>query len=235
MLPYYAEFFGTALLILLGDGVVANVVLDKTNGHNSGLIVIAFGWAFAVGIPAYIFGTASGASFNPALTIALAAVGKLSWSVVPGYCLAEVLGGIVGGVLVWLMYYPHWAVTDDKVGKLAVFCTAPRIKNTPFNFLSEFIGTFVLVFALLGVAQTKSAPGFGPLIAAFVILVIGLSLGGPTGYAINPARDLGPRIAHAILPIAGKGGSQWEYAWIPVVAPICGGLVGALSAVALFG
>lgn len=235
MLPYYAEFFGTALLILLGDGVVANVVLEKTNGHNSGLIVIAFGWAFAVGIPAYIFGAASGASFNPALTIALAVVGKLSWSLVPGYCVAEVLGGIVGGVLVWLMYFPHWAVTDDKPGKLAVFCTAPRIKNTPFNFLSEFIGTFVLVFALLGVAQAKSGPGFAPLIAAFVILVIGLCLGGPTGYAINPARDLGPRIAHAILPIAGKGGSQWEYAWIPVVAPICGGVLGALAAVALLG
>lgn len=235
MLPYYAEFFGTALLILLGDGVVANVVLAKTKGHDSGWIVIAFGWAFAVGIPAYIFGTASGASFNPALTIALAAVGKLSWTLVPGYCVAEVLGGIVGGILVWLMYYPHWAVTDDKEGKLAIFCTGPAIKNTPFNFLSEFIGTFVLVFALLGVAQTKSAPGFGPLIAAFVILVIGLSLGGPTGYAINPARDLGPRIAHAILPIAGKGGSDWGYAWIPVVAPICGGLVGALAAVALFG
>jgi len=235
MLPYYAEFFGTALLILLGDGVVANVVLAKTKGHDSGWIVIAFGWAFAVGIPAYIFGTASGASFNPALTIALAAVGKLSWTLVPGYCVAEILGGIFGGVLVWLMYFPHWAVTDDKVGKLAIFCTAPAIKHTPSNFLSEFIGTFVLVFALLGVAQTKSAPGFGPLIAAFIILVIGLSLGGPTGYAINPARDLGPRIAHAILPIAGKGDSDWGYAWIPVIAPICGGIAGALAVVAMFG
>jgi len=235
MLHYYAEFFGTALLILLGDGVVANVVLAKTKGHDSGWIVIAFGWAFAVGIPAYIFGPASGASFNPALTLGLAAIGKLSWSLVPGYILAEMLGGIVGGILVWLMYYPHWAVTDDKAGKLAVFCTAPAIKHTPSNFLAEFIGTFVLVFTLLGVAQTKSSPGFGPLIAAFIILVIGLSLGGPTGYAINPARDLGPRIAHAILPIAGKGDSDWGYAWIPVVAPICGGIVGALAVVAMFG
>jgi glycerol uptake facilitator protein len=235
MLQYYAEFFGTALLILLGDGVVANVVLSKTKGHDSGLIVIAFGWAFAVGIPAYIFGTASGASFNPALTLALAAIGKLSWSVVPGYILAEMLGGIVGGTLVWLMYFPHWEVTEDKAAKLAVFCTGPAIKNTPANFLSEFIGTFVLVFTLLGVAQTKSSPGFGPLVAAFIILVIGLSLGGPTGYAINPARDLGPRIAHAILPIAGKGDSDWGYAWIPVVAPICGGVIGALAAVALLG
>lgn len=235
MLQYYAEFFGTALLILLGDGVVANVVLSKTKGHDSGLIVIAFGWAFAVGIPAYIFGPASGASFNPALTIGLAAIGKLSWTLVPGYIIAEMLGGIVGGVLVWLMYYPHWAVTEDKGAKLAVFCTAPAIKHTPSNFLSEFIGTFVLVFTLLGVAQTKSAPGFGALIAAFIILVIGLSLGGPTGYAINPARDLGPRIAHAILPIAGKGDSDWGYAWIPVVAPICGGVAGAFAVVAMFG
>ncbi|MBU3111164.1 MIP/aquaporin family protein [Clostridium lacusfryxellense] len=235
MLQYYAEFFGTALLILLGDGVVANVLLSKTKGHDSGLIVIAFGWAFAVGIPAYIFGTASGASFNPALTLALAAIGKLSWSVVPGYILAEMLGGILGGILVWLMYYPHWAVTDDKAAKLAIFCTGPAIKHTPSNFLSEFIGTFVLVFSLLGVAQTKSAPGFGPLIAAFVILVIGLSLGGTTGYAINPARDLGPRIAHAILPIAGKGDSDWGYAWIPVIAPICGGICGAFAVVAMFG
>ena len=235
MLHYYAEFVGTALLILLGDGVVANVVLSKTKGHDSGWIVICFGWAFAVGIPAYIFGPASGASFNPALTIALAAIGKLSWSLVPGYIIAEMLGGIFGGILVWLMYYPHWAVTDDKAGKLAIFCTAPAIKHTPSNFLSEFIGTFVLVFALLGVAQTKSSPGFGPLIAAFIILVIGLSLGGPTGYAINPARDLGPRIAHAILPIAGKGDSDWGYAWIPVIAPICGGIAGALAVVAMFG
>jgi len=235
MLHYYAEFFGTMLLILLGDGVVANVVLSKTKGNNSGWIVICFGWAFAVGIPAYIMGPASGASFNPALTLALAVIGKLSWAVVPGYCLAELLGALCGGVLVWIMYYPHWAVTEDKGAKLAVFCTGPAIRNTPANFLSEFIGTFVLVFALLGVAQTKSSPGFGPLIAAFVILVIGLSLGGTTGYAINPARDLGPRIAHAILPIAGKGDSDWGYAWIPVVAPICGGVIGALAAIALFG
>ena len=235
MLHYYAEFFGTTLLILLGDGVVANVCLSKTKGNNSGWIVIAFGWAFAVGIPAYIFGPASGASFNPALTIALAVIGNLSWSVVPGYILSEILGGVVGGILVWLMYYPHFAVTEDKEAKLGVFCTAPAIRHTPSNFFSEFIGTFVLVFSLLGVAQTKSAPGFGPLLAAFIILVIGLSLGGTTGYAINPARDLGPRIAHALCPIAGKGGSDWGYAWIPVVAPICGGILGALATVALFG
>lgn len=234
MLHYYAEFFGTMLLILLGDGVVANVCLAKTKGNSSGWIVITFGWAFAVGIPAYIFGPASGASFNPALTLALAVIGKLSWAFVPGYIISELLGGIVGGVLVWLMYFPHWEVTEDKATKLGVFCTAPAIRNTPANFLSEFIGTFVLVFALLGVAQTNKAPGFGPLVAAFVILVIGLCLGGTTGYAINPARDLGPRIAHAICPIAGKGGNDWGYAWIPVIAPICGGIMGALAVVTLF-
>lgn len=235
MTHYYAEFFGTMLLILLGDGVVANVCLSKTKGNNSGLIVIAFGWAFAVGVPAFIFGPASGASFNPALTISLAVIGNLSWSVVPGYIIAELLGGFAGGVLVWLMYFPHWEATEDKAAKLAVFATGPAIKHTAANFFSEFLGTFVLVFSLLGVAQTEMAPGFGPLIASFIILVIGLSLGGTTGYAINPARDLGPRIAHAICPIAGKGHSDWSYAWIPVVAPICGGILGALATVAMFG
>lgn len=234
MTHYYAEFFGTMLLILLGDGVVANVCLSKTKGNNSGLIVIAFGWAFAVGVPAFIFGPASGASFNPALTIALAVIGNLSWSVVPGYIIAELLGGFAGGVLVWLMYFPHWEATEDKAAKLAVFATGPAIRHTAANFFSEFLGTFVLVFALLGVAQTEMAPGFGPLIAAFIILVIGLSLGGTTGYAINPARDLGPRIAHAICPIAGKGDSDWSYAWIPVVAPICGAILGALATVVMF-
>ncbi|MBU3103598.1 MIP/aquaporin family protein [Clostridium gasigenes] len=235
MSHYYAEFFGTMILILLGDGVVANVCLSKTKGNNSGWIVIAFGWAFAVGVPAYIFGPASGASFNPALTLGLAAIGNLSWSLVPGYILAELLGAMAGAILVWLMYFPHWEATEDKGAKLAVFCTGPAIRNTPANFFSEFLGTFVLVFALLGVGQTASAPGFGPLIAAFIILVIGLSLGGTTGYAINPARDLGPRLIHAIFPIAGKGDSDWGYAWIPVVAPICGGILGALAFVALLG
>lgn len=234
MSQYFAEFFGTMILVFLGNCVVANVCLSKTKGNNSGLIVIAFGWAFAVGIPAYIFGPASGASFNPALTIALAVIGNLSWSVVPGYILAELLGAMSGAVLVWLMYFPHWAVTEDKAAKFAAFATSPAIKHTPSNFFSEFIGTFLLVFSLLGVAQTESAPGFGPLISSFIILVIGLSLGGTTGYAINPARDLGPRIVHALCPISGKGDSNWSYAWIPIVAPICGAILGALATVAMF-
>lgn len=225
---FIAEFLGTALLVLLGDGVVANVSLTKTKGNNSGLIVVATGWAFAVGISAYIFGPASGGHFNPAFTIALAVIGKFAWAEVPVYIAAQMLGGILGATLVWLHYLPHWEATQDKAAKLGVFCTAPAIKSTPANFISEFIGTFVLVFGILGVGNTKMADGLGSFVVALIIWAIGVSLGGTTGYAINPARDLGPRIAHAILPIAGKGDSDWGYAWIPVVAPILGGIVAAL-------
>ena len=225
---YLAEFLGSTLLILLGDGVVANVVLSKTKGHNTGLIVIAFGWALAVAIPAFIFGPISGASFNPALTLALAVIGKFPWDRVPGYIIAQMLGAILGACLVYLQYKDHFDATDDADGKRAVFCTAPAIKNTFLNFVSEFIGTFVLVFTLLGFANTKFADGVGGFVIGGIILVIGLSLGGTTGYAINPARDLGPRIAHTFLPIKDKQGSDWWYAWIPVVGPICGGVVAAL-------
>ncbi|MFD3155520.1 MIP/aquaporin family protein [Haloimpatiens sp. FM7330] len=234
MSPYLAEFLGTMLLILLGDGVVANVNLKKTGGNNSGLIVIATGWAFAVGIPVYIFGTASGAHFNPAVTIGLASIGKFAWSQVPGYIVSQMAGGFVGAVLVWLHYKPHFDVTEDKAIKRGVFCTAPSIPNTPFNFISEFIGTFVLVFGILGIGQTEMAGGINPFVVALIIWVIGLSLGGTTGYAINPARDLAPRIAHAVLPIKDKGDSNWGYAWIPVVAPIVGGIVAALLYAAVF-
>ncbi len=222
---YLAEFLGTALLILLGDGVVANVVLNKTGGHNGGLIVIAFGWAFAVVIPALIFGPTSGGQFNPALTIALAVTQGFASKKVAGYIACQLGGAIVGAILVYLHYKPHFDATDDADAKRAVFCTAPAIKNTPFNFISEFIGTFVLVFGILGVSNTTMVSGLGTFAVGGIILVIGLTLGGPTGYAINPARDLGPRIAHAILPIKDKQGSNWWYAWIPVVAPICGALV----------
>jgi glycerol uptake facilitator protein len=234
MSHFLAELLGTALLILLGDGVVGGVVLNKTKAQNSGWIVITWGWALAVGISAFIFGPASGAHFNPALTISLAAIGKLPWSEVPVYITGQMIGAFLGAVLVWVHYLPHWKETEDKGAKLAVFCTGPAIRSTTANFISEFIGTFVLVFALLGVGNTKMADGFGPFVAALVILVIGLSLGATTGYAVNPARDLGPRIAHAILPIAGKGDSDWGYAWIPVVAPICGALVAALTFSAIF-
>lgn len=234
MSHFLAELLGTMFLILLGDGVVANVSLKKTKGNNAGLIVVAFGWALGVGIPAYIFGPTSGSHFNPAVTIALATVGKFPWAEVPSYIIAQMIGGILGGTLVWLHYLPHWAATEDKATKLGVFCTAPAIKSTFANFMSEFIATFVLEFALIGVGNTKMVDGIPSFVAALIILVIGVSLGGTTGYAINPARDLGPRIAHAILPIAGKGDSDWGYAWIPVLGPICGAVVAALTFTAIF-
>lgn len=234
MSHFLAEVIGTMILIILGNGVVANVVLSKTKGQNSGWIVITAGWAFAVAIPAFIFGGISGAHFNPALTIALAAIGKFPWGQVPVYIIAQFIGAILGAVIVWIYYLPHWEATEDKGLKLAVFSTGPAIRHTLANFVSEFIGTFILVFAILGLSQVDLAPGVGVLAVGLLIWVIGLSLGGTTGYAINPARDLGPRIAHAILPIAGKGDSDWGYAWIPVVAPILGGLVAALTFAAIF-
>jgi glycerol uptake facilitator protein len=235
---YLGEFIGTAFLILLGDGVVANVILKGTKGYNSGWIVITMGWATAVLVPAMMFGTMSGAHFNPALTLALAVVGITEWALVPGYIIAQFLGAFLGAFLVWLQYKDHFDATDDPGTQLAVFCTGPAIRNTPLNLASEIIGTFVLLFTLsYGVAQASDG-GFGALgawRAWAVILTIGISLGGTTGYAINPARDLGPRIMHAILPMKGKGDSDWGYAWIPVLGPIVGGILGAVAAKAVFG
>jgi len=232
--PYLAEFIGTMLLILLGDGVVANVVLNKTKGQNSGWIVITAGWAFAVTIAVYAVGAFSGAHLNPAVTIGLAAIGKFETAKVAGYVVAQLLGAFAGAVLVWLAYHPHWAATEDKGGKLAVFCTGPAIRDLPRNLLTEIIGTFALVLGILAIGtKANLSPefgwdkGIGPMLVGVLVWAIGLSLGGPTGYAINPARDLGPRLAHAALPIAGKGGSDWEYAWVPVVGPIIGGVLGA--------
>src|SRR6478609_8584027 len=236
-----AEAVGTMLLVLLGDGVVANVVLNRTKGQNSGWIVITVGWGVAVAMAVYAVGRISGAHLNPAVTIGLATIGSFPWAQVPGFIAAQMLGAILGAVLVWLMYLPHWAATPDKGSKLAVFCTAPAIRSTGANIIGEIIGTAVLLFGILAIAanaQTLSKPGdvdlsfvfsrgLQPLLVGVLVLGIGLSLGGPTGYAINPARDLGPRIAHAILPIAGKGASDWDYAWIPVVGPILGGIAGA--------
>jgi len=229
------------MLILLGDGVVANVLLDRSKGQNSGWIVITAGWAIAVTVAVYAVGRISGAHLNPAVTIALATMGSFSWADVPGYIAAQMIGAMLGATLVWLMYLPHWRVTADQGAKLGIFCTAPAIRHTAGNAISEAIGTAVLLFGILAIAanaQTLSKPGdvdlsfvfsrgLQPLLVGILVFGIGLSLGGPTGYAINPARDLGPRIAHAILPIAGKGRSDWEYAWIPVVAPIAGGIAGA--------
>lgn len=234
MINFLAEMIGTAILIYLGDGVVANVVLKKTKGTNGGWMVITTGWAFAVAIPAFIFGATSGAHFNPALTLALASIGDFPWSQVPMYITAQMIGAFLGAFLVFIQYYNHFEATDDKDGKLGVFCTGPAIRNGKFNFISEFIGTFLLVFAILGINAVPMANGLNTLAVGLLIWAIGLSSGGTTGYAINPARDLAPRIAHAILPVPGKRDSDWKYAWIPVVAPILGALVGAFTFIYLF-
>lgn len=234
MSNFMAEFLGTMLLVWLGDGVVAAVALNKSKGQNGGWIVVTMAWGLAVAIPVYIFGGISGAHLNPAVTIANATVGNFAWAQVPSYVAAQMLGAITGAALVWLTYLPHWKETEDKATKLGVFCTAPAIRDTKANFLTEFLVTGLLVFGLMGLGQAKMVDGFVPLVVGLFIVVIGLSLGGPTGYAINPARDLGPRIAHAILPIAGKGDSDWAYSWIPVIAPILGGIAGALVFTALF-
>lgn len=229
-----AEFVGTAIMIFLGDGICANCTLNKSKGQNAGWIVIAGGWAFAVGVPAFLFQNYSN-QFNPALTIALAAIGKFPWAQVPAYIIAQLLGGIVGGILVWLTYLDHWAVTEDKFAKLTIFCTAPAIRNYPANFLTEFLATAFIVFSLAAMGTIKTADGMGAIIVvAAIIFVVGCAAGGPTGYALNPARDLGPRIAHAILPIAGKGDSDWAYSWVPIFGPIAGGLAGALLFAVLF-
>jgi glycerol uptake facilitator protein len=233
MAPWVAEIIGTMILVLLGDGVVANVVLGRTKGQASGWIVITTGWAMAVAMAVYAVGRISGAHINPAVTIALAAVGKFPWSDVPLYIVGQFIGAFIGAVLVWLAYYPHWAETPDPALKRAVFCTAPNIRNYPLNFITEVIGTFMLVFGVLAIVANNLPAGWVPLLVGFLVWAIGLSLGGPTGYAINPARDLGPRIAHAVLPIPGKGDSDWGYSWVPVVGPIVGGLIGAFLFVAL--
>lgn len=244
-----AEFIGTAILILFGGGVVANVVLNKTKGQNSGWIVITWGWAMGVFTAVFVVGQFSGAHINPAVTLGLAVAGLFQWNMVLPYALAQTAGGALGALLVWLTYKDHFAETDDKGLKLAVFSTGPAIRKTSSNMITEIIGTFILIFGVLyltspgftgtdgGVLTSITLDGqqigFGlgslsALPVALLVLGIGLSLGGPTGYAINPARDLGPRIAHAILPIPNKGGSDWSYAWIPIVGPLIGAVIAAL-------
>lgn len=219
------EFIGTAVLILFGAGVCANVNLKKTLGNSSGWVVITFGWGLAVFVGAFI-SQPSGAHLNPAVTIGLAAAGSFAWANVFGYIIAQMLGAMVGAFLVWIMYKPHFDAEEDPGKKLGSFATGPAMKAPISNFMSEVIGTFMLVFGILLAAGAQIA---GPLPVALLIVAIGMSLGGTTGYAINPARDLGPRIMHALLPIKGKGGSNWGYAWLPVVAPIIGGLLAALA------
>lgn len=235
---FLAELLGTALIILLGNGVVAGVVLKGTKNENAGWIVITFGWALAVTFGVYAAGKISGAHLNPAVTIALAATGQ--WSeqftpeTLPVYISAQMLGGFLGAVLVWLFYYPHFQITEDAEAKRAVFCTSPAVRNTTFNFISEFMATFVLLFGLSAIGTNQFADGLNPMVVGALILALGISLGGTTGYAMSPARDLSPRIAHAILPIPGKGHSDWSYAWIPVAAPILGGTAGAITYHLLF-
>lgn len=217
---------GTMLLLLLGDGVVANVVLNRTKGNNAGWIVITFGWAMAVFVGVVVSAGVSKAHLNPAVTIALAVEGQFDWALVPVYIAAQMIGACLGALLVWLHYHPHFAATENRDAKLAVFCTGPAIRHTPSNIIGEIIGTFVLVYAVLHFTSPQGGLGsLDALPVAFVVLVVGLALGGTTGYAINPARDLGPRIMHAILPIPGKRDSDWGYAWIPVIGPIIGGIL----------
>jgi glycerol uptake facilitator protein len=244
MQAYIGEVIGTMILIILGDGVVAGVLLRNSKAENSGWIVITFGWGMAVAVAVYCVGQFSGAHINPAVTIGLAASGQFDWALVPGYIIAQFIGAFIGAVIVWLAYLAHWGETEDEGLKLGVFCTAPAIYNTPANIITEIIGTFVLVFGVSGIianagavggeAATIIGSGLNPLLVGLLVLGIGLSLGGPTGYAINPARDLGPRIAHAVLPIAGKGGNDWGYSWIPVVGPIIGGILGGVLFTLLF-
>jgi len=236
MNTFVAELVGTALLILLGDGVVAAVLLNKSKAQGSGWIVITAGWGLAVAMAVYTVGRISGAHINPAVTVSLALIGRFPWSQVGSYLLAQLIGAFLGALLMWLAYWAHWRETEDASLKLAVFCTAPAVRRAPANVITEAIGTLVLVFGVLALGSYKPAndSGLTPLLVGLLVWAIGLSLGGPTGYAINPARDLAPRLAHALLPIPGKRDADWEYAWIPVLGPLAGGAVGAFAYVWLF-
>lgn len=244
MSEFTAELIGTMILLLLGNGVVANVVLKDTKGNNSGWIVIAFGWGFAVFSGVMVAGPISGAHLNPAVTVGLALAGSFAWAKVPAFILAQMIGAAIGTSLVWLTYRQHYDRTDDRDGKLATFCTAPAIRNYPDNLISEVIGTFILVFVVLYMAgpvftpdQAADAPvglgAIGALPVAFLVTAIGLSLGGTTGYAINPARDLAPRIMHTLLPIRDKRDSDWSYSWVPVAGPLAGAAIAGLLYLAL--
>ncbi len=233
MLSIFGEFFGTAILILLGEGVVAGVLLNKSKAQNSGWIVITLAWGLAVTMAVYTVGRLSGAHLNPAVSLALAVTGVFEWSMLVPYILAQFAGAMVGSTLVYLHYLPHWKETEDANLKLAVFCTAPAIRNIPHNIFCEIVGTFVLVIGILSIGASEMAAGFGPFMVGMLIVAIGLSLGGTTGYAINPARDLGPRIMHHLLPIAGKRDSDWGYAIVPVVGPIIGAVLAAIAFMAI--
>jgi glycerol uptake facilitator protein len=240
---FLAELLGTLILVTIGDAVVANVLLSRTKGHHSGWIVITTAWGLAVAVAAYSVGRVSGAHLNPAVTLAVALSDPgFDWSKIPIYLTAQMLGGFLAGILVWLHFFPHWQETDDAGAKLGVFCTAPAIRHVPSNLGGEVLGTALLVFGILAIGanagelslsggidlQGAFKTALSPLLVGFLVWAIGLSLGGTTGYAINPARDLGPRLAHALLPIPGKRDPDWSYAWIPVAGPLLGGLAAAL-------
>lgn len=231
---YFAEFIGTAILILLGGGVNAGVSLKKNYFHEGGWLAICVGWGLAVAMAIYAVGDISGAHINPAVTLGFALVGGFEWALVPGYIIAQFLGAITGATLVWLHYLPHWKATEDQGAKLGVFCNSPAIPSNYANLFSEVSGTFVLLFALSFLGLNQFTEGLNPLVIGLLICMIGLAMGGTTGFAINPARDMGPRIAHSILPIAGKGKSGWNYSWIPVIGPLLGGALGTLTYQAIF-
>jgi glycerol uptake facilitator protein len=229
MSPFWGEFIGTGMIIILGQGVVSNVVLQKTKGYNSGWIVISFGWAMGVFVGVYCSAAASKGHLNPAVTLAFAVLGKLPWGLVPLYMGAQFLGAMAGSVVAWLCFRPHFAQTADAEAKLGVFCTIPAIRSYGDNLVAEIIATFVLILGVLYIASPTSSLGaLDALPVALLVLGIGLGPGGPTGYAINPARDLGPRIMHALLPVPGKRDSDWGYAWVPVVGPLLGSLLAVL-------
>lgn len=234
MTSFLGELLGTMILILLGNGVVAGALLKHSKAESGGWIIITTAWGFAVALAIYAVGSISGAHINPAVTLGLAAAGEFPWNQVVYYITAQMIGAIIGAVLVWVHYLPHWKQTENSQLKLATFATAPAIRRTWPNLVSEIIGTFTLVLGILFIGANQFTEGLNPMIVGSLVFSIGLSLGGPTGYAINPARDLGPRIAHAFLPIAGKGKSDWSYSWIPVVGPLIGGVYGALFYNAVF-
>ncbi|EUJ39996.1 Glycerol uptake facilitator protein [Brochothrix campestris FSL F6-1037] len=229
-LQFLGEILGTFILILFGGGVVAGVVLDKTKATGAGWVVITIAWGLAVAMGAYVSGYLSLAHLNPALTIGLAAAGNFPWADVPAYVGGQFIGAFLGATVVWLHYYPHWKATKDQGAKLGVFATGPAIRHYTSNVFGEVVGTFALVFGILSFgANVNIGAGYNPLIVGALIVVIGMSLGGTTGYALNPARDLGPRIMHALLPISGKGGSDWAYAWVPVIGPLLGATIAATA------
>ncbi|MBF5058608.1 MIP/aquaporin family protein [Candidatus Neptunochlamydia vexilliferae] len=227
---FWGELLGTLLLILLGDGAVANVLLKKSKGEQSGWIVITAGWGFAVAMGVYAVGWATGGHINPAVTFGFAIVGKTPWNQVPTYIAGQMVGAILGAILVWASYFLHFEKSDNKTHKLLIFCTQPAIRAKRWNFVTEVIATAVLLIGVLGIfnIHNEIASGVGPFAVGLLVFSIGLSLGGPTGYAINPARDLGPRLVHSLFPIQGKGSSDWDYAWVPIIGPLLGAALGAL-------